>query len=46
MPSLFDVGATIENAASPNVFSGTAKSVTTGFTFSTVSVAVVVPDIK
>ena len=46
MPSLLVVGATIENAASPNVFVIAAKSVTTGFTFSTVRVAVVVPDMK
>ena len=46
MPSLLDVGATMEKDASPNVFVIAAKSVTTGFIFSTVSVAVVVPDIK
>jgi len=46
MPSLLDVGATTENAASPNVFSGTEKSVTTGFTFSTTRLVETVPDIK
>ena len=45
-PSLLDVGATIENAASPNVFVIAVKSANVAFTFSTVSVAVVVPDKK
>ena len=45
-PSLLVVGATIENAASPNVFVIAVKSANVAFTFSTVSVALVVPDIK
>jgi hypothetical protein len=44
-PSLSVVGAAMEKDASPNVFVIAEKLVITGFTFSTVSVAVVVADV-